>query len=104
MAEPGNRDSDLAADRPPRARAAGYWWCAILRHLKYLERKCGGSGSIRILTNLPDPYRYLFIVNTEHRLILIIATSVEEPNTLNFHPDPEFWLNLDLVPGLCFQC
>ena len=84
------------------------FWQEVCRNTTVLGTASGGYFLEKKLHTVPVPgtipYRYLFIVNTEHRLILIIATSVEEPNTLNFHPDPEFWLNLDLVPGLCFQC
>ena len=34
---------------------------------------------------------------------LPVGTSVVDPNTLNFDPDPLFWPNLDPDPGLLYQ-
>ena len=43
---------------------------------------------------------YVQIYGLIYHKITLVYSSVVDPNTLNFYPDPEFWSNLD--PGLCY--
>ena len=48
----------------------------------------------------------IFKIYSESILVCInifIKISVVDPNTLSLYPDPEFWPNLDLDPGLCYH-
>ena len=36
-------------------------------------------------------------------LLGMLLSSVVDPNTFILDPDPEFWINLDPNPGLCYK-